>query len=201
MRTRSIVLQERFSAQAHHEKKDRWCLCIEVWQQRMWCWNNSLHPSKDWGCLMRLHNKVGVLIVLVGAASARPNELCPDDQKAIQGSWDVVEQLPDAVPNVKYQSLVFKDGKLTFHAALGEQKTTVSCEFKLDPAKTPKHIDFTVTEREKKGNTYSGLYEFKDGQLKICYRGPGSTRPKDFSDKQDGTIGTVFLVLKPSPKK
>jgi hypothetical protein len=44
------------------------------------------------------------------------------------------------------------------------------------------------------------LYEFKDGKLRVCYRGPGSTRPKDFDDMADGNMATTFFVLKLKPK-
>ena len=52
--------------------------------------------------------------------------------------------------------------------------------------------------RPFKGKTYLGLYEFKDRELRICYRGPGSSRPKDFADKAADGSSTVFIVLKPS---
>jgi hypothetical protein len=46
-----------------------------------------------------------------------------------------------------------------------------------------------------KGRTYEGLYEVKDGKLRICYRGPDSTRPKDFEDTSAGNTRTTFISL------
>jgi uncharacterized protein (TIGR03067 family) len=101
---------------------------------------------------------------------------------------------------VVYEKFVFKGDKLIMYLSLGDQKAEVECEFKLDPLASPKQIDFTPIAEANKGKSYRGLYEFKDGQLKICYRGRGASRPKDFNDKIDGTIGTTVLVLKPTPK-
>jgi uncharacterized protein (TIGR03067 family) len=65
----------------------------------------------------------------------------------------------------------------------------------LDPKAAPKQIDFAPTEGASKGQTYLGLYEVADGRLRLCYRGPGSTRPKDFEDKSAGNAVTVFISL------
>ena len=77
------------------------------------------------------------------------------------------------------------------------RRTSVQAE----PDRLPKEIDFTPTEGGNKGKTYRGLYEVKAGRLRFCYRGPGSSRPRDFSDQHDPKTngGTVFIVLKLSP--
>jgi uncharacterized protein (TIGR03067 family) len=134
---------------------------------------------------------------MTGAGSAGDDS--KGDEKAIQGTWEVIEQ-PEALPKVVYDKIVFKGNKLIMYLSLGEQKAEAECEFKLDPSANPKQIDFTPLAGANKGKPFRGLYEFKDGKLMICYRGQGASRPKDFGDKIDGTIGTTFLVLKPFPK-
>jgi hypothetical protein len=52
------------------------------------------------------------------------------------------------------------------------------------------------TEGANKGKTYLGLYDFKEGRLWFCYRGPESTRPKNFNDKPNN-----FSTFEPTPKK
>jgi uncharacterized protein (TIGR03067 family) len=99
---------------------------------------------------------------------------------------------------VLLERVVIKGDTLTFHYNLDGKKFTSATKFKLDPTASPKQIDFTPTAGGNKGRTYLGLYEVKAEQLKLCYRGPESTRPKDFDDEHDpNTNGTTtFIVLK-----
>jgi uncharacterized protein (TIGR03067 family) len=133
-----------------------------------------------------------------GTAEDKPK----DDAVLVQGSWDwdPAAKQSDAKPVVLLERIVIKGETLTFHYSLGGKKFTSPTEFKLDSKASPKEIDFTPTEdgNANKGKTYRGLYEFKAGRLKICYRGPGSTRPKNFNDKSAGNNVTVFITLMPS---
>jgi uncharacterized protein (TIGR03067 family) len=141
---------------------------------------------------------VTALVCVIVTLQARAEDKPKEDAKAIQGdwAWDPAEKQSDARPVVLLDRIAIKGDKLTFHYRLGDQVSKSETKFKLDPKATPKRIDFTPTEGGNKGKTYLGLYELKDGQLKICYRGPGSSRPKSFKDKADGTDGTVFIFLK-----
>jgi uncharacterized protein (TIGR03067 family) len=120
------------------------------------------------------------------------------DAQLVQGSWDwdPAAKQSDAKPVILLERVVIKGDMLTFHYNLDGKKSTSPTKFKLDSTASPKRLDFTPTGGSNKGKTYLGLYEVKPQHLKICYRGPGSTRPKDFNDKLDGNDGTVFIVLK-----
>jgi uncharacterized protein (TIGR03067 family) len=139
------------------------------------------------------------LIGLVPSLSA--DEKPGADEKAVQGSWNLKARGKPAEPDVICEKVVFKGDKLTFHYKLGDQRSTSECTFKLDPTSSPKAIDFTPTDGGNKGKPYLGLYEFKDGELCICYRGPGSTRPKSFNDSSAGNAVTVIYWFEPTPKK
>jgi uncharacterized protein (TIGR03067 family) len=136
---------------------------------------------------------------LTGAAQDRPKT----DRQLVQGIWDwdpdVKQQ--DLRPQVALERVVIKGDTLTFHYNLDGKKFTSATTFKLNATASPREIDFIPTEGSNKGKTYRGLYEVKAGRLRICYRGPGSSRPKDFDDKRDPKInrGTMFIVLKRSP--
>jgi uncharacterized protein (TIGR03067 family) len=136
---------------------------------------------------------------LAGTADDKPK----GDAQLVQGSWDwdPAAKQSDAQPQVLLERVVIKGDTLTFHYSLDGKKFTTPTKFTLDPKASPKEIDFTPTDKDNpnKGKAYLGLYEVKAGQLKICYRGPGSTRPKDFDDKSAGNDVTTFIVLKPSP--
>jgi uncharacterized protein (TIGR03067 family) len=138
-------------------------------------------------------------IGFVGLAQEKPKE----DAQLLQGSWDwdPAAKQSDAEPVVLLERIVIKGDSLKFHYSLDGKKFVTATEYKIDPTKSPKQINFAPTDKDNagKGLTYFGLYELKDGQLKICYRGPGSTRPKSFNDKADGNNGTTFITLKPSP--
>ena len=136
----------------------------------------------------------------LSVAQDKPNQP-RDDTKLLQGvwSWDPDAKQSEAKPLVLLERVVIKDAKLTFYYKLDGKPITSETTFKLDQKAFPRAIDFTPTEGANKGKTYLGLYELKDGRLKICYRGPGSTRPKNFLDRSQGTNVTTFIVLKPTP--
>ena len=119
------------------------------------------------------------------------------DQEILQGIWKPIQQLPIAIPDIRYVRLEFKGDKLTWHSRLDEQVGKAETKFKIDQKANPKTIDFTPTDGGNKDQTYVGIYEVKGGVLRIAYRGPGATRPKDFLDKADGNNATTFLTLKP----
>jgi uncharacterized protein (TIGR03067 family) len=124
----------------------------------------------------------------------------PRDETAIQGTWELIARSKPAEPDIVCERIVFEGEKMTFHYSLNGKRFTTECTFKLDPTTTPKRIDFTKTGDNKNSKPYLGIYEFKNGELRISYRGPQSTRPKDFSDERDGTLVTVGYTFEPKRK-
>ena len=51
---------------------------------------------------------------------------------------------------------------------------------KLDPSKSPKTIDVTVTEGLNKGAVMLGIYEINGDTLKVCFDPEGKKRPTEF---------------------
>jgi uncharacterized protein (TIGR03067 family) len=51
---------------------------------------------------------------------------------------------------------------------------------KLDPSKSPKAIDVTMTEGPNKGRVMLGIYEFDGDMLKVCFDPQGKRRPTEF---------------------
>ena len=123
------------------------------------------------------------------------------DKTAIQGTWELTARGKPAIPDVVCERVVFKGDKLTFHYKLDGKRSTTECTFKLDPTADPKQIDFTRADEDKKGKPYLGIYELKDGKLRLNYRGPGSTRPKDFKDESAGNDVTVQYEFELERKK
>jgi uncharacterized protein (TIGR03067 family) len=51
---------------------------------------------------------------------------------------------------------------------------------KLDPSKSPKTIDVTLTEGPNKGKVMLGIYEIDADTLKVCFDPQGKKRPTEF---------------------
>ena len=51
---------------------------------------------------------------------------------------------------------------------------------KLDPSKSPKTIDVTMTEGPSKGTVMLGIYEIDGDTLKVCFDPHGKKRPTEF---------------------
>ena len=138
-----------------------------------------------------------VALGATGAAEDKPK----DDATAVQGTWVTVARSKPAEPDIICEQVVFKGDKLTFHYKFDGKQFTTECTFKLDSTASPKRIDFTPADGGNKGKAYPGIYEFKDGELWFAYRGPDSTRPKNFTDEQEKNNGTVWYAFESAKAK
>lgn len=66
--------------------------------------------------------------------------------------------------------------------------------FKVDPTKSPKHFDATITEGPAKGHTFSAIYELDGDTYKFCASLRSKDRPSAFSSEPES--GTMLQVLK-----
>jgi uncharacterized protein (TIGR03067 family) len=123
---------------------------------------------------------LGVLL-LMGAAEPRNDEakLALDP---LQGGWSafLVFINGKAVPadEARTGELTIEDDQ--YRARLGARATTAT--IKVDPSRSPRHIDLTYTEGELKGKTVKGIYKIAGDVLTIC-RGltEKDARPSDFA--------------------
>jgi uncharacterized protein (TIGR03067 family) len=135
-------------------------------------------------------------------ANPPPNpadERAGSDLEKLQGSWTVVsgEFGGQAIPSAVVQSLsgqaVFKGDKYTLTAPNNKE----GGNFKLDDKKTPKTIDFQITEGKDKGKTQLGIYAISGDGWKLCVAEPGKPRPSDFATK--GTANQLFVLKRGKP--
>jgi uncharacterized protein (TIGR03067 family) len=125
-----------------------------------------------------------VLMAAITAAGAQ-TDTAEEDGARIQGTWvriyvDVEgkKSIDGKKKPAEAITLVIKGDKF------GDEK------YKLDPTKTPKHIDLAT--RDDKGNrtTLPGIYELKGDKLKVCFPFPFEgkfdkiERPKQFGSKR-----------------
>jgi uncharacterized protein (TIGR03067 family) len=118
-----------------------------------------------------------------------------DDNKALQGTW-VYESLEwqgkkFTADQIKSTTITFDGDKVTMK--IGD-KVTMSGTFKVDSTKSPKAIDFTVTEGEGKGNVLLGIYKFDGETITTCMNLGGTERPKEF--KSTEVSGTTVAVAR-----
>ena len=69
----------------------------------------------------------------------------------------------------------------------------MKAKFTLDPSKTPKTIDYSVTGGPYAGKTQLGIYELDGDKVKFCFSTPGKERPTDFTTKaNDGRTLSIW---------
>jgi uncharacterized protein (TIGR03067 family) len=139
--------------------------------------------------------------VIYGLLVGADNEKAANQEYArFQGVWrfalievDGVKQ--DEAPLATNKLIISKDGRYVI--VQGDRITHGI--LKLDPTKTPKHYDVTVTNGSAKGLTCSGIYEIDGDTYKICVPLRGKDRPRDFDSKPGG--GCLFHVFKRENKE
>jgi uncharacterized protein (TIGR03067 family) len=112
--------------------------------------------------------------------------------KELEGTYTVKslekdgKPAPDEVAK-SFESVAIKDGKLLLKIG-GEEK---SASLKLDPSKTPAHLDLSPLDGPEKGNTFPGLYKFEKGELTIVMVEKGD-RPKELTSEGKDVMKLVF---------
>ncbi len=99
--------------------------------------------------------------------------------KKFQGSWtfESVEADGKEQPAAEFKglTLIFEGEKHTVKK--GDEVIQVGTQ-KLDPSKSPKTIDVTMTEGPNKGAVLLGIYEIRGDTLKVCF--DPKKRPTEF---------------------
>ena len=101
--------------------------------------------------------------------------------KKFQGTWTIEssvtggKELP--ADDLKGFILTFEGDKHTLKK--GDEVVQVGTQ-KLDPSKSPKTIDVTMTEGPNKGKVMLGIYEIDADTLKVCFDPLGKKRPTEF---------------------
>ncbi len=141
--------------------------------------------------MTRLLTAVMAGLVVVGAGAARPDA----PAKSIDGTYKVLSATfggkQDTEKTAKAQ-FEFKDGMVTITDGGGKKEE--SAAFKLDPSKTPGHIDITPGKGDK---TVLGIYQTtatKEGlELTIAFTKDGADRPTDFKGVGPGAMVVKLL--------
>lgn len=103
--------------------------------------------------------------------------------KKFQGAWTFESSEAGgkklAASELKGFILIFEGDKHTVKK--GDDVIQVGTQ-KLDPSKSPKTIDVTMTEGPNKGTVMLGIYEIDGDTLKVCFDPEGQKRPIEFKN-------------------
>jgi uncharacterized protein (TIGR03067 family) len=132
-------------------------------------------------------------VLLLGAAPAR--ESARGDSDSLEGTWSLVSVEINAQPlsmdKLKDSRLVVKGENYAFR--LGGSRLEMT--HKLDPGKSPKTLDLTLTEGPDKGKTYHAIYRLEGDTLTICRNvEPDKVRPTEFATTPGS--GLMLVVWK-----
>lgn len=113
----------------------------------------------------------------------------------IEGEWTMVSAERDGQPppkNLITNARRTCKGDVTTVMVNGQ--LFMKATFTVDPTKSPRTIDYRVTDGYNQGATQYGIYELDSETLKICFADPGKPRPSDFVTK--GKTGYTVGVWK-----
>jgi uncharacterized protein (TIGR03067 family) len=101
------------------------------------------------------------------------------------------------VEGTKQPAMPFESNKIIIaqegHFVVVQGPKVTRGTFKLDPSKTPKHFDQTVTDGPVKGRTAACIYELEADTYKLCGSFRGKERPATFdSQPKSGLIVQCF---------
>lgn len=135
-----------------------------------------------------------VVLCALGAAACGADEQ-PDVAKELKkfaGTWtfESVEAGGKEVPIDAFKGIeiIFEGSKYTVKK--GDQ-VLESATQKLDPTRSPKTFDVTVTEGPNKGSVILGIYEVSEDTLKGCFDPTGKKRPTEFKTAADSPVTLV----------
>ena len=139
---------------------------------------------------------VGVFLLAFAVADDTKDEAIKKDRQQIAGTWRIVAIEEDGKrgeDDGKGEKLTVVNGSDgTWSLRLnGKESSKGTSTF--DPTKTPKTIDFTITEGNDKGQSYLGIYELGENARKLCFAQPGKERPTEFVSKPGSQNLVVFF--------
>lgn len=121
------------------------------------------------------------------------------EMKKFEGNWTIESSVTGGVEipadQLKGFLVIYEGDKHTLK--YGDKVFQVGTQ-KIDPSKTPKTIDVTMSDGPSKGAVMLGIYEFDADTLKVCFDPEGKKRPTEF---KSATGSANFLNVHKRVKK
>ncbi len=135
---------------------------------------------------MRRFTAAVLALALVGPGGAQE---AAKEALRLEGEWAMVSGEADGQPlpaeMVKTAKRVARDGVT---AVTINGQVFMKAKYTADPSKSPKAIDYAMTEGFTKGKTQLGVYELDGDTIKFCFAAPGQPRPTDFTGGAGRTV-------------
>ena len=137
-------------------------------------------------------------VSLLPLAAYSQDDAVKKEREKFQGLWQVVSSEEDgnATPDFIVQALKIeiKGDQITLKGVEDLVKKFGKITLVIDPSTTPKILDFKIDAGSEKNNLFEGIYEMKDGTLKICASTRnGGNRPDEFKTKA-GSNRALFVL-------
>jgi uncharacterized protein (TIGR03067 family) len=121
-----------------------------------------------------------------------------EEQKRLQGTWDVVSVVFNGEATPVAGSLQGLHVVMTGHQRIVKagESTVAQSRYRVDPAMRPRTIDVVVTEGAYKGQVLQGIYELDGGDtLRVCLAMTGGPRPRAMvSEPDSGNTVTIHRL-------
>jgi uncharacterized protein (TIGR03067 family) len=137
---------------------------------------------KTFGHLLLL----GLVSIVAPKAWTAETGSTKNELELLQGEWRMVSGSADGQPMPEEMRRQMK------RVCVGDETTVtmggqvfLKAKIHLDPSKTPKTIDYEMTDGFTKGKTQKGIYELNGDIFKACFGKPGADRPSDFVSRRD----------------
>src|SRR5262245_31692279 len=106
------------------------------------------------------------------------------EAKKFQGTWTIESSMTGGMEipadQLKGFIVIFEGDQHTLKS--GDKVFQVGTQ-KIDPSKSPKTIDVTMTEGPEKGTVMLGIYQIDGDTLKVCFDPTGKKRPTEFKSE------------------
>jgi uncharacterized protein (TIGR03067 family) len=146
-----------------------------------------------------MHKAMFVIAAGLAVGAGAPPEATRAEMAKLEGEWSMVSGEIDG------QAMPAEFAKTAKRVAKGGETTVtingqlfMKAKFTIDPAKTPKAIDYTFTGGPTAGKTQYGIYELDGDTVKFCFASPGQDRPAEFTTKPGS--GRTLSVWKRTAK-
>jgi uncharacterized protein (TIGR03067 family) len=143
---------------------------------------------------IRMTALIGLAAGFILSAWGADEQAVRKDLALLQGEWSMVSGSADGQPMppelLRQMRRVCKGDETT---TTMRGQVFFKARIALDPSRTPKTIDYEMTEGFTRGKKQLGIYEVEGDTFKSCFGRPGAERPTDFTSKPgDGRTLSVW---------
>ena len=137
--------------------------------------------SRSRASLAALFCAVGFAAFGVTGAQADDKAALATEARKFQGTWTIESSVTGGqeIPRDQLKGflVIYEGDKHT--VKVGDRVIQVGTQ-KIDPSKSPKTIDVTMSDGPNKGAVMLGIYEFDGETMKACFDPTGKKRPTEF---------------------